>query len=55
MEIGIAALKCSNKETQTRLFLINPSDLVIKDGNVRIKRKYGKLKREVIEYERNEN
>lgn len=39
---------CPPSDEISKVYLINASDCVFEDGNVRIKRKYGKLKRKVI-------
>ena len=46
--------KCKAKgNTVINTFFMNESDIVIKDGKVRVKRKYGKFKREAYKIETN--
>ena len=39
---------CHPSNEISKVYLINASDCVFENGNVRIKRKYGKLKRKVV-------
>ena len=39
---------CHKSDEISKIYLINASDCVFENGNVRLKRKYGKLKRKVI-------
>ena len=39
---------CHPSNEISKVYLINASDCVFENGNVRIKRKYGKLKRKVF-------
>ena len=43
---------CSTSDEISKVYLINASDCVFENGNVRIKRKYGKFKRKVIVIDR---
>ena len=39
---------CSSSDNISEMYLINASDCVFENDNVRIKRKYGKFKRTVL-------
>ena len=39
---------CSSSDKIDKIYIINASDCVFENGNVRIKRKYGKFKRVVL-------
>ena len=39
---------CSSSDNISKAYLINESDCVFENDNVRIKRKYGKFKRTVL-------